>query len=134
MPVVTLLRSLWQYDIPRQSVKAFALGLGIAIACGLIITFFWRIPPSQVESVEETGRIEGRASGFTEGLRDGEEDGFFAARGDVGGLVASGTFDEGRALAFDRAWNEAIDRAIEEASHTPVIQLRRITYWESLRR
>ncbi|MCY3569364.1 MAG: hypothetical protein OXH38_12095 [Chloroflexi bacterium] len=49
------LPGLWQYDIPRQSMKAFLLGLAVAIACGLIITFFWRIPPSQVESVKETG-------------------------------------------------------------------------------
>ncbi|MYB22972.1 MAG: hypothetical protein F4066_01030 [Chloroflexi bacterium] len=131
---MSFVKSLWQYDIPRQSAKAFVLGLAVAIACGLIITFFWRIPPSQVESIEETGQVEGRARGFAEGLRDGEEDGFFAARGDVDSLVSTGTFDEGREFAFDLAWNEAIDRAIEEASHTPVIQLRRMTYWESLRR
>ncbi|MXX81398.1 MAG: hypothetical protein F4Y69_10265 [Chloroflexi bacterium] len=128
------LLGLWQYDIPRQSVKAFVLGLVLAIACGLIITFFWRIPPSQVESVEKTGQVEGRARGFAQGLRDGEEDGFFAARGEVDGLAATGTFGDGRELAFDQAWNDAIDRALEEASHAPVIQLRRITYWEALRR
>jgi len=131
---MSALLRLWQYDIPRQSVKAFLIGLAVAIACGLIITFFWRIPPSQVESVKETGQVEGRARGFAQGLRAGEEDGFFAARGDIDSLVSTGTFGDGRALAFEQAWNEAIDRAIEEASRTPVIQLRRQTYWESLRR
>ena len=131
---MSALRSLWQYDIPRQSIKAFLLGLAVAIACGLIITFFWRVPPSQVARVQETGQAEGRTRGMADGLRDGVEDGAFAARDDIGALVATGTFAEAREIAFERAWDEAIDRAIEEASRTPVLQLRRQTYWDSLRR
>ncbi len=128
------LRLLWQHDIPRQSIKAFLIGLAVAIACGLIITFFWRVPPSQVEFVQQTEHAEGRASGMADGQRDGREEGFFAARSDIAALVATGTFADGRELAFELAWNEAIDRAIEEASRTPVLQLRRQTYWDSLRR
>ena len=128
------LRSLWQYDIPRQSVKAFLLGLAVAIACGLIITFFWRSPPSVVEQTTETGQAEGRTHGLADGLRDGREEGFLAARNALEIVAASGTFSEGRELAFEQAWNEAIEVAIDEAASTPTIQLRRHTYWESLRR
>ena len=131
---VATLRTLWQYDIPRQSVKAFLLGLVVAIACGLIITMFWRAPSSWVEEVEQTGQAEGRAQGVGAGLRDGRQAGFLAATREMPGLVADGTLSEGRELAFDLAWNTAIDAALDEAAHAPVIQLRRHTYWESLRR
>lgn len=128
------MRQLFSYDIPRQSAKAFLLGLVVAIACGLIITMFWRAPSSQVAQVEETGQVEGRAQGFGEGLRDGKQAGFLAARRDLSDVVAAGTFSQGRELAFDVAWNAAIDVALDQAAHAPVIQLRRHTYWESLRR
>lgn len=128
------MRQLFSYDIPRQSAKAFLLGLVVATACGLIITMFWRAPSSWVEEVKQTGQAEGRAQGFADGLRAGEDAGIVAARRDLPDLVSAGTLSDGRDLAFELAWNEAIDVALNEAAHTPVIQLRRHTYWESLRR
>ncbi|MCY3922399.1 MAG: hypothetical protein OXG27_08390 [Chloroflexi bacterium] len=127
-------RALWQYDFPRQSLKAFLIGLVFAFACGLIMTFIVRVPPSRVAEVVEVGEVKGRAEGFSSGLRVGEAAGRRAAGADFERLAAEGSFDEGRTLAYDDAWNEAIEVAIERAAHTPVVQLRRLDYWESLRR
>ena len=131
---MSTLQVFWQYDLPRQSVKAFLIGLAIAVACGLIITFFWRAPPSRVAGVVQTGQAEGRAQGLHHGQRDGLSVGRSAGWAEFASLSASGTFDAGHSLAFDDAWNAAIDTAIERAAHNPVIQLRRIDYWEALRR
>ena len=128
------LRSFWQHDLLRQSFKAFVIGLIVAIACGLIITFFWRVPPSRVAEVVEAGQADGRARGLHEGQRDGQSAGRRAGHSQFESLAATGSFEDGRDFAFDRAWNDAIDAAIEQAAHTPLIQLRRLDYWESLRR
>lgn len=129
-----MLTNLWRYDIPRQSFKAFLLGLMVAIVCGLIITFFWRAPSSKVAEVAAVGRVEGRALGLLEGRRAAQSTGRRAALSDLDEIVATGTFDDGRDLAFDEAWNDAIEQAIDRAAHTPVLQLRRLDYWESLRK
>ena len=131
---MSTLQEFWRYDLPRQSVKAFLIGLVIAVACGLIITFFWRAPPSRVAEVVEAGQVEGRAQGLRHGQRDGLSVGRSTGRTEFASLSASGTFDAGHSLAFDDAWNAAIDAALDRAARNPVLQLRRIDYWEALRR
>jgi hypothetical protein len=131
---VSALRGLWQYDIPRQSIKAFLIGLLVAIICGLIITFFWRASPSRVAEVEEVGQAEGRVQGTRHGQRDGLSAGRWAGQAEFVSQSANGSFAEGRELAVELAWNAAIETAIERAAHEPVIQLRRIEYWEALLR
>lgn len=131
---MSVARSLWQYDVPRQSVKAFLIGLLVAIICGLIITFFWRASPSRVAEVEEAGQAEGRAQGTRHGQRDGLSAGRRAGQAEFASQSANGSFAEGRELAVELAWNAAVDTAIERAAHEPVIQRRRIDYWEALLR
>ncbi len=131
---MSALQGLWQYDIPRQSAKAFLIGLLIAIICGLIITFFWRASPSRVTEVEEVGQAEGRAQGTRHGQRDGLSAGRRAGEAEFASQSANGSFAEGRELAVELAWNAAIETAIEHAAHEPVIQRRRMDYWEALYR
>ena len=126
--------SLWRYDIPRQSAKAFLLGLTIAIAAGLIITFMWRVPPRIVEEVIVAGEIDGAAAGLRDGRAESQRVGRESARADVTDLIATGTESDGRRIAVDVAWNEAIAHAIDQAATTPVLQLRRMSHWEALQR
>ena len=126
--------ALWSYDIPRQALKAFLLGLAVASICGLIITFMWRVPPRLVEETIITGQAEGRVQGFVDGRADALRDGRLAARADVPALIEQGSYEDGHDMAFDLAWNEAVSFAIERAAHTPTLQLRRLTHWEGLLR
>ena len=128
------LRSLWSYDKPRQAFKALLLGVFVAIVCGLIITFIWRVPPRVVDEVTTTARQMGRVEGIRdvqEAVRPSARD---AARADLSRLIVDGSHADGRALAYEAAWNEAIAFAIERAGHTPVVQLRRMEHWEALLR
>ncbi len=125
---------LLRYDIPRQSVQALLLGVGIALICGLIITFFWRALSEQEDEATRTGYVEGRAKGTAAGRVAARDSGSVVARDDLAALIARGAYADGYALAFAAAWNEAIEAAIDQAAHTPNVQLRRMAHWEALLR
>lgn len=132
------IRELWQYDLVRQSVMAFALGLlavGAMMAVIIASTPAFRGGLSTVN--EETARLSGESRGrfFADRLaaRDADRPGREAAAADLPGLVEAGARSEGFELAYEYAWNEAVNQMARSLPRQLLAQEEGIQWIELLR-
>lgn len=112
---MTRLRQLWHYDLVRQSTLAFAVGfvvIGIAMAVIIAATPAFRSGISQVtaEQAELSGESRGRFLAERVARREASLVADQLAAADLPALLAEGTRDDGYSLAYDYAWNDAVDK------------------------
>lgn len=121
-------------DLIRYFTISLVLGVAITAAFGALIL--------GNDDVGETAVVEGQARGLRAGERSGfaeaEAEGFALglADGHLDGerLLAEGSAAEGYALAFDRAWNDAILFAIERSLRQGLGLIDAIPEWRALLR
>lgn len=113
------LRDLWRYDLPRQSLIAFvvpALITALIVGTGAALDWgseesFYAVDPSR-EVVEASLRHETRQYAEAEGGSQGTRD----ADAELIPLSQNGSYEQGRALAYDFSWNLAVRAALDKVS------------------
>lgn len=112
---MTRLRKLWRYDLVRQSTLAFAVGfvvIGIAMAVIIAATPAFRGGVSQVtsEQAELSGESRGRYFAEQRARRDARLIADDLAAQDLPALLQNGAHSDGYHLAYQYAWNDAVDK------------------------
>lgn len=135
---MTRLRELWQYDLARQSTIAFGVGfllMGVVMAVIIAATPAFRSGISAVtpEQAELSGESRGRYLAERRAARDARLIADDLADQDLPGLLADGSREAGRLLAYDYAWNDAVNtlsrrlprQMLAREEHTQWIELER---------
>ena len=135
---MTRLRELWQYDLVRQSAIAFGVGfllMGVVMVVIIAATPAFRSGISAVtpEQAELSGESRGRYFAERRAARDARLIADDLADQDLPGLLADGSREDGRLLAYDYAWNDAVNtlarrlprQMLAREEHTQWIELER---------
>lgn len=135
---MTRLRQLWQYDVVQQSAIAFGVGfLLMAVVMAVIIaaTPAFRSGISSVteEQAQLSGESRGRYLAERRAARDARLIADDLADQDLPALLADGSREAGRLLAYDYAWNDAVNtlsrrlprQLLAREEHTQWIELER---------
>lgn len=135
---MTRLRELWQYDVVQQSAIAFGVGfllMGVVMAVIIAATPAFRSGISSVteEQAELSGESRGRYLAERRAARDARLIADDLADQDLPGLLADGAHADGRLLAYDYAWNDAVNtlsrrlprQLLAREEHTQWIELER---------
>jgi hypothetical protein len=127
-------RSLWRYDLPRQTFLTFLTAIAMTAALGWMISVLDQVTPEEIAKAEVRGEREGKLDGYEAAFERGRLDGAGRTALEIGGLLESGDPDEGYRLASDFAWNEAIAIALERAKRDKLEVESAFEAWEALRR
>lgn len=113
-----LLKSLariWRYDLPRQTALTFLAAVAITAAIGYLIAALDQVEVEQIVGAEVRGEREGVFDGRAAGRAAGQAAGAEQAALELPALLEQGDPDDAHTLARWRAWNLAVEIALERA-------------------
>lgn len=125
---------LLRYDLPRQVAIAFIASVGVVALIGWLIAVLDQIDPDSIVRAEVRGSREGEIDGYEAAFERGRLDGAGQARLDLAELLDEGDPGEAYRRAYDFAWNEALDTALEQAKRDKLEVESAFPRWEALRR
>ncbi|MYE06753.1 MAG: hypothetical protein F4Y04_05960 [Chloroflexi bacterium] len=131
---MSAVRSLWRYDLPRQVLIAFLGAMAVTAAIGWMISVLDQVTPEEIAKSEVRGAREGRIDGYEAAFERGRLDGAGRAALELDELLSSDDSEDGYRTAYEFAWNEAIDTALERAKRDKLEVMSAFTAWEALRR
>lgn len=131
---MSVVRSLWRYDLPRQVLLAFLVALAVTAAIGWLISVLDQVTAEEIASAEVRGAREGRIDGYEAAFERGRLDGAGRAALALPELLASDDPLVGYQTAYDYSWNDAIDTALNEAKRNKLEVESAFESWEDLRR
>ncbi len=131
---MSIIRSWWRYDLPRQVLLAFLVALAVTAAIGWMISVLDQVTAEEIASAEVRGTREGRIDGYEAAFERGRLDGAGRAALALPELLASGDPLVGYQTAYDYSWNDAIDTALNEAKRNKLEVESAFESWEDLRR
>lgn len=131
---MSAVRSLWRYDLPRQTLIAFLAAVAVTAAIGWLISVLDQVTPEEIVKSEVRGEREGRIDGYEAAFERGRLDGAGRAALALDDLLETGDSREAYRTAYDFAWNEAIDTALERAKRDKLEVNSAFDAWEALRR
>lgn len=113
------IQNFWADDPGRQSLIAFVAGFlvvgAVAAAIFTAPTFSGfacavQVCRDEIETERSSNAVRGRYVAEREAAEQAELIGASAAERDLPNLLAGGTHDEGYALAYGNAWNDAVNQ------------------------
>ena len=125
---------LLRYDLPRQVLIAFVAAMAVTAAIGWLISVLDQVTAEEIAKAEVRGEREGRLDGYEAAFERGRLDGAGQAALELPELLESGDSDEGYRRAYDFAWNDAIDIALNRARRDKLEVESAFEAWEALRR
>ncbi len=131
---MSAVRTLWRYDLPRQVFISFVAAMAVTAAVGWLISVLDQVTQEEIAKSEVRGEREGRLDGYEAAFERGRLDGAGRAALGIEELLASGDPQEGQRLAYDFAWNEAIDTTLDRARRDKLEVESAFGSWEALRR
>ena len=123
-----------RYDLPRQVLIAFLAAMAVTAAIGWLISVLDQVTQEEIAKSEVRGEREGRLDGYAVAFERGRIDGATQAAGELTEILASGEPDAAYRLAYDFAWNEAIDTALLQAKRDKLEVESAFEEWADLRR
>lgn len=124
--------ALWRYDLPRQTALTFLAAFAVTAAIGYLISALDQIEVEQIAGAEVRGDREGEFDGWTEGRAAGQAAGAEQAALDLPALLTNGDPDEAHRIARWRAWNLAVEIALERARRQKLELEDSFDEWERL--
>ena len=121
-------------DLFRHVVKGFAAAVVLSVLFGFLFTTLGQVPEHEIENEYERGLSVGRQKGYTVAYGSGAQAGGERALADLDKLVHSGDYDGAYRLAYDYAWNSAIEFALDKARPRKLTPLAAFDEWEALKR
>lgn len=131
---MSAVRSLWRYDLPRQTLIAFLAAVAVTAAIGWLISVLDQVTPEEIAKSEVRGEREGRIDGYEAAFERGRLHGAGRSALALNDLLETGDSQEAYRTAYDFAWNEAIDTALERAKRDKLEVNSAFDAWEALRR
>ncbi|MDE2747279.1 MAG: hypothetical protein OXI41_15115 [Chloroflexota bacterium] len=125
---------LLRYDLPRQVLIAFLAAMAVTAAIGWLISVLDQVTPEEIAKSEVRGAREGRIDGYEAAFERGRLGGAGRAALDLEELLTSGEPEDGYRTAYEFAWNQAIDTALERAKRDKLEVMSAFESWEALRR
>ena len=123
-----------RYDLPRQALAAFLAAVAVTALIGYMINVLDQVDPLTIDRAAISGERDGTADGYEAGFETGRLAGAGQARAELDGLLASGDRDGAHRLAYDFAWNDALDLALDRAKSAKLEVEAAFEQWEALRR
>ena len=124
--------ALWRYDLPRQSALTFLAAFAVTAVIGYLISTLDQIEVEQIAGAEVRGDREGAFDGWTEGRAAGQAAGAEQAAAELPTLLTAGDPMEAHRIAHWRAWNLAIEIALERARRQKLELEDSFDEWERL--
>lgn len=131
---MSVVRGLWRYDLPRQVLIAFLAALAVTAAIGWLIAVLDQVTPQEIAKAEVRGEREGRIDGYEAAFERGRLDGAGRAALELDDLLETGDSQDAHRAAYDFAWNEAIETALDRAKRDKLEVNSAFDAWEALRR
>ncbi len=128
------LRNLFRYDLPRQTLLSFLIAIGVTAGIGWLISSLDQVTEESIAKSEVRGTREGRLDGYEAGFERGRLDGAGRSALVVDELLVEGDPADGYGLAYDFAWNDAVDIALLTAKGQKLEVDAAFEQWEALRR
>ena len=126
------LARIWRYDLPRQVVLTFLAAFAITAAIGYLISALDQVEAEQIAGAEVRGEREGLFDGRAAGRAAGQAAGAEQAAAELPALLTQDAPDEAYAMARRRAWNLAIEIALERARRQKLELEDAFVEWERL--
>ncbi len=127
-------RSLWHYDLPRQVLLAFLAAMAVTAGIGWMVSVLDQVTADEIARAGVRGEREGRLDGYEAAFERGRIDGAGRAVIALPGLLESGDPQDGYRLAYDFAWNDAIETALLRAKRDKLEVQSAFEAWQALRR
>ena len=108
--------------------------MAVTAAIGWLISVLDQVTAEEIAKAEVRGEREGRLDGYEAAFERGRLDGAGQAALELPELLESGDSDEGYRRAYDFAWNDAIDIALNRARRDKLEVESAFEAWEALRR
>ncbi len=108
--------------------------MGVTAAIGWLISSLDQVTPEEIVRAEIRGTREGRIDGYNAAFERGRLDGAARARLELPELLASGDPESAYRLAYDFAWNDAIDLVLLRSKRDKLEVESAFESWEALRR
>lgn len=124
--------ALWRYDLPRQAALTFLAAFAVTAVIGYLISALDQIEVEQIAGAAVRGDREGAFDGWTEGRAAGQAAGAEQAAAELPTLLADGDPAEAHRMARWRAWNLAIEIALERARRQKLELQDSFDEWERL--
>ena len=121
-------------DLLRHAAKGFAVAVVIAALFGFLFTTLGQVPTEQIEYERERGYRIGEQRGYAVAFNQGQRQGAEQAEVDWPRLQTAGNPDDAYRMAYDFAWNSAIEYALDTARPRKLQALAAFDEWESLLR
>lgn len=131
---MSAVRRLWRYDLPRQTLIAFLAAVAVTAAIGWLISVLDQVTPEEIAKSEVRGEREGRLDGFDAGFERGRLDGAGRAALELDETLHTGDPEQAYRLAYDFAWNEAVETALDRAKRDKLEVMSAFESWEALKR
>ena len=125
---------MWRYDLPRQVLMTFIAAIAITAAIGWLISVLDQVTAEEIAKSEVRGEREGRLDGYEAAFERGRTEGAALAMSHLPELLESGDPMMGYRRAYDFAWNEAVDTALDRAKRDKLELESAFPQWEALRR
>ena len=131
---MSAVRTLWRYDLPRQVVVAFLAAMAVTAAIGWLISSLDQVTEEEIAKSAVRGTREGRLDGYAAAFERGRLDGAGRAALALPALLASGDPEQAYELAYDFAWNDAVNTALLRARRDKLEVESSFDAWLALRR
>jgi hypothetical protein len=128
------LNTILRFDLPRQTLISFVVAMAVTAAIGWMISVLDQVTPEEIASAEVRGAREGRIDGYEDAFERGRLDGAGRAALALPELLESGDAEQGYRLAYDFAWNDAINTALIRAKRNKLEVESAFESWEALLR
>lgn len=134
MRVLQPVRDLWRYDLPRQVILTFVSVVALTAAIGWMISVLDQVTTEEIAKAEVRGTREGGLDGYAAGFERGRLDGAGEAQLALPERLESGDPAEAYQLAYDFAWNEAVNTALLKSKRDKLEVESAFEAWEELLR